>query len=248
VLWLVWAGKYKSSTGSAECTPCDAGKYGTTRAAVSDCTACQAGTYQDMRGASSCFACGNTTSNHDSRKECTCNEGYSGSPDGQFIWKFQGYPPFSIFWTNTDDVTVFSIDVRCPYDMFGVRRLFCGVGDSLNIRLGGQGKSSEWGNFSFASLPIKTEVLSNASGFQVVLSTDPFGGFKTFFNTSRDLYAPIQSNDELSFISNLNVRTSSSDTVITASPSQVTIALAECSACIPGDSNSHLKQQRLCEL
>jgi len=57
VLWLVWAGKYKSSTGSAECTPCDAGKYGTTRAAVSDCTACQAGTYQAETSATSCMAC-----------------------------------------------------------------------------------------------------------------------------------------------------------------------------------------------
>ena len=135
---------------------------------------------------------------------------------------------------NTDGTTLFRADFQCPRTKYGVPSPSCGVGDEIDIRLSGQAQQTAVGNFSFASLPIKAQISSNASGFHLILSTHPYRGMKAFFNTSSALYAPRQDEGHMPFLSDFSFSTTSSGAMMSASPAYVTMALAECSACKPG--------------
>ena len=77
------AGTYKPTVGSAPCTDCTAGKYGTILGAegVGNCASCTQANYQPGRGSTACLSCGIATTSNGAFTECICREGYTG-PDG----------------------------------------------------------------------------------------------------------------------------------------------------------------------
>ena len=110
------AGTYKPTVGSAPCTACTAGKYGTMLGAedVGNCVSCTQAKYQPGRGSTACLSCGIATTSNGAFTECVCRKGFSSLPDGEYRWRIQGSPPFNVDWTRPESASMFRISALCP--------------------------------------------------------------------------------------------------------------------------------------
>ena len=228
------SGTYKTTTGSATCTDCGAGKYSTAVGLeTASCVSCSTGTYQAMQGSSSCFLCGGTTTSNSGRTACICNSGYSGLPDGVYRWKLSGNPPFNAEWRNSQSQALFRIAARCPLQANGMQPEFCGVGDALSIMISSADSDAEWSgthfNYTINFLPVVAYVTVSSQGCQVELSNSTrvsSGGNMLLWFSFSDLYH--------SFSTSLSVLSTSQGAIEHLSPAYGTIALDHCSACIAG--------------
>ena len=95
------SGTYKTTTGSATCTDCGAGKYSTAVGLeTASCVSCSTGTYQAMQGSTFCHSCsweweGKTTSSSTTDSSaCFCPKGSTGSGFGLFQDTASSRPSF----------------------------------------------------------------------------------------------------------------------------------------------------------